>query len=193
MKLILIRIILSIISLYALRLVCGHLIKDYYWLPDSVWVASVMQDQSYYRSGANIFIVSSGWMDRISRWQWFGTGAGSGTAKAMSLGPLVILRFHHHMMNKARINHELIHYQQCLQSACLLQIRSLWEYRRYRIQWYDNMDAYLMKTTEQEAYLNQYDFSYLTWQNLAHSLKYIPDKVNIEFGTWYQVLNKSSL
>lgn len=55
------------------------------------------------------------------------------------------------------------------------------------------MDAYLLKTTEQEAYLNQHNSHYLTGQNLFDSLKYIPYKVKIEFGTWYEVLNKASL
>lgn len=192
MKLI-IRIILSIICLWTMWLIFAHLMKDRHGMPNPQWVAQVLKTKSRYYSGGIWFVVSSGRLDRIGAWWWFGTGDGPGSAKAAFQWPLIVIRSGIHPMNATWINHELIHYQQCLQSACLLNLWSWWEQIWYRFQWYNIMDAYLFKTTEQEAYLNQHNFSYLTGQNLMHSLKYIPHKVTIQFTSWYQVINQSGL
>ena len=186
-----IRIVLSLICIFALWMVWTNIMIDYRGHPDIEGIEHILADQSYYMTGANIYLVSSWWMDRISMWWGRATWDWAWSAKAVYLWPLIILRYHSHPLNTQWINHELIHQKQCIRTACLLPLRSWWEYRWYRLQWYTHMDAYLMKTTEQEAYLNQHNLNYLSTHQIWDSFKYFSHKIDIKFDDQYRVINRS--
>lgn len=99
------------------------------------------------------------------------------SAKAFAFPPFVVLRFQEHEMNDIRIHHENIHHYQMIETAGLIQLYSWFEYLYARyILWYDHMDAYLFKTTEQEAYLNQETPSYLQSRKIFGFGKYMKQK-----------------
>lgn len=193
MKNSIIRIILILFCIYTVRIVAANFVIDYYGYPDISSITTTLQTEKYYYTGTSIFIVSSGTLDYFSKRWWFATWDGSWSAKAFAFGPIIGLRFHDHPMNSIWINHELIHQTQCIKTFCLLHLFSKGEYRWYRRQWYSHMDAYLMKSTEQEAYLNQHNMQYLTNHHIVDSLKYITKKVSIIFDDSYKVINNSKL
>ncbi len=120
-----------------------------------------------------IVIHSERLMNIISVLGWFPKE----TAKAAAPFPFVILRWEEHPMNESRLRHETVHHYQMLETFCLLQVYGYVEYLYARtILWYDHMQAYLRKTSEQEAYLHQDDAMYLSQRQFRGFLPYVGDK-----------------
>lgn len=116
--------------------------------------------------------------DIASYINWFS----SWIAKAVGAIPLFpIVRFVDHPMNSTWIRHEYIHHMQIAESLWIRMLISMGENIYYRfVRHTSPMEAYLLSSTEQEAYLNQNNPNYLhqrplfaTWRYLMHKTKFI--------------------
>ena len=84
-------------------------------------------------------------------------------ARAITLFPFVLLRYHHDQYNSVLINHERIHWHQQRELLIVpFYVLYLAEYGWRRLQGLDHMHAYLTISFEQEAYRHEADLSYLS-------------------------------
>jgi len=91
--------------------------------------------------------------------------------------PFVLLRKKWFAMEESRIRHEQTHHLQMSESLLLFNVFSHLEkiFARH-ILWKNNMDAYLWKATEQEAYLNQHNPIYNKERQLRSTRTYFKNK-----------------
>lgn len=111
------------------------------------------------------------------------------SAKALALPPpFVGLRRKNHEMNDTWIRHEQIHHLQQSETLFLSVIVGQMEklYAKHILN-KPTMEAYLRESTEQEAYLNQTDPTYIQQRKIFSTRKYIKNKVDFELVD-YQVV-----
>ena len=101
--------------------------------------------------------------------------------------PFVALRRKDHEMNETRIRHEQIHHLQQSEtlflSVILGQIEKIYAKQVLKK---PTMEAYLLESTEQEAYLHQTNTKYIKSRKPYAFLKYIKSKTEFELVD-YQV------
>lgn len=118
----------------------------------------------------------------------FGNRELANKAKGLALFPFIIMKSEEHVTDWI-INHERIHFRQQIETlfigVILLHIFER-NYARF-VLGYSNMDAYTFSSTEQEAYRNQYDETYLQNRKPFAFLKYfkIKNKKKVVFGEKY--------
>ena len=131
--------------------------------------------------------IEKGYISIVSpRLTWF-CGLWSGSpklARAAAFFPFIIFRSEE---EKAPwiINHERIHFRQQLETAFVgLMVWSFLEtlYTRF-VLGKSLKEAYLWRSSEQEAYRNQQDFQYLENRSLWAQFRYLKDKKTFTFGS----------
>ena len=101
--------------------------------------------------------------------------------------PFILLRRENHTMNETWIRHEQTHHLQQLESFYLFSLisRCEYQYNRY-INKKTHIQSYLLKATEQEAYLNQDNPDYNKTRPFRNTRKYFFHKTNFTLQN-YQV------
>mgnify|MGYP001555253836 CR=1 FL=1 len=109
--------------------------------------------------------------------------SGRSDARAVAIFPFIFIRDESQNMPWL-INHEHIHFSQQLETLFIgVALISLIEYLYARlVLGYSKQQAYLYQASEQEAYRNQQDQSYLKNRNFAEYYRYIFNKREFTFG-----------
>ena len=116
---------------------------------------------------------------------WLGLSSGSPKlARAAAFFPFIIFRSEEERVPWI-INHERIHFRQQLETAFVgLLAWSFVETLYARLVLGKSFkEAYLWRSSEQEAYRNQQNFQYLNNRRLWAQFKYIKDKRAFTFGS----------
>ena len=122
-------------------------------------------------------------------WFW-GIWSGSPKlARAAAFFPFIIFRSEKEKTPRI-INHERIHFRQQLETAFVgLLIWSFFETLYARLVLGKTLkEAYLYRSSEQEAYRNQQDFQYLENRPVLAQFKYIKDKKAFTFGSAGEII-----